>query len=284
MKMLSGYLKNDDENVLNTQYDIAINSCGRYELINRKQFKTHRPGREDFQLLYVAKGKGIFTFNGEENEVDEGTIVLYLPGENQHYYYNNETSPIIYWLHFSGFNALKLLEENSLSNGNIFFVDIKNDLSLIFDKIIKELQLAQGKNFELCNLYIKELLTLCSRYLIEASSPTYKQNKILEEAIEYFNLNFNKVITIKDYANDFNISCCWFIRSFKKYTGTTPIQYITNIRINKAKNLLHSSCFTIGEIANLIGYQNPLYLSRIFKKMVGLSPMNYRQTKVKSKV
>jgi len=279
--MLSGYFKNDVEDVVNTQYDIAINSCGRYELIKRKQFKTNRAGgREDFQLLYVSNGKVIFTFNGEENVVDEGTIVLYLPGEDQYYYYNNETSPVIYWLHFSGFNALKLLEENSLSNGSIFFVGIKNDLSLIFDKIIKELQLAQGNYFELCNLYIKELITLCSRYLIETNSPSYKHNKILDEAIEYFNKNFNTAINIKEYANSCNISCCWFIRSFKNYIGTTPIQYITNIRINKAKNLLHSSCFTIGEIANLIGYQNPLYLSRIFKKIVGLAPMNYRRKKI----
>ena len=277
MKMLSGYFKNDVEDVVNTQYDIAINSCGKYELVKLKQFETYRTGgREDFQLLYVAKGKGIFTFNGEENVVSEGTIVLYLPGEDQYYHYNSETSPIIYWLHFSGFNVLKLLEENSLSNGSIFFVGIKNDVSLTFNKIIKELQLAQGKYFELCNLYIKELLTLCSRYLSEANSSTFKQNKILEEAIEYFNKNFNTIINIKDYANDCNISCCWFIRSFKQYTGTTPIQYITNIRINKAKNLLNSSCFTISEIANLIGYQNPLYFSRIFKKNVGLSPINYR--------
>ena len=280
MKMISGYFKNDVEDVVNTQYDIAINSCGKYELIKRKQFKTYRPGgRDDFQLLYVAKGKVIFTFNGEDNVVYEGTLILYLPGEDQYYYYSNETSPVIYWLHFSGFNALKLLEENCLSNGSIFFVGIKNDLSLIFDKIIKELQLAQEKYFELCNLYIKELLTLCSRHLIEANSPTNKQNKILDESIDYFNKNFNTAINIKEYANSCNISCCWFIRSFKKYIGTTPIQYITNIRINKAKNLLHSSCFTIGEIADLIGYKNPLYLSRIFKKYVGIAPMNYRRTK-----
>lgn len=277
MKMLSGYFKNDDEDIVNTQYDIAINSCGRYELIKQKEFKTHRPGgREDFQLLYVAKGKGILTRSGEEKVVDEGTIVLYLPGEDQYYNYRNETSPVIYWLHFSGFNALKLLEENSLSNESIFFVGIKTNLSLIFDKIIKELQLAQGKYFELCNLYVKELLTLCSRYLIDANSHTYKQNKILEEAIEYFNENFNTSINIKEYANSCNISCCWFIRSFKNYTGTTPIQYITNIRINKAKNLLLSGSFIISEIADLIGYQNPLYFSRIFKKNVGLAPMDYR--------
>ena len=277
MKMLLGFFKNEFRDIVNTQYDIAINSCGKYQLVKQKEIRTYRPGgRDDFQLLYVAKGNATFTLNGEDLVLDEGTIVLYLPGEDQYYHYSNETSPIIYWLHFSGYNALKFLEENSLSNGRIFFVGIKIDIALLFDKIIKELQFAEGKYFELCNLYIKELLTLCCRYVIEANSPTYKQNKVLEEAIEYFNENFNTVINIKDYANDRNISCCWFIRSFKNYTGTTPIQYITNIRINKAKNLLNGDSLTIGEISNLIGYQNPLYFSRIFKKNVGLAPMGYR--------
>jgi len=277
MKMLVGFFKNEFEDIVNTQYDIAINSCGRYELVKQKEFKTYRPGgRDDFQLLYVAKGTGTFTINGEDLDLDEGTLVLYIPGEDQCYHYSNETSPIIYWLHFSGYNALKLLEENGLSSRRIFFVGIKIDLSVLFDKIIKELQFAQGKYFELCNLYTKELITLSCRYVIESNSPTTKQNKVVEDAIEYFNENFNSTINIKDYANDCNLSCCWFIRSFKSYTGTTPTQYITNIRINKAKNLLLGNSLTIGEIGDLIGYQNPLYFSRIFKKNVGIAPSCYR--------
>lgn len=277
MKMHSGYYKNVDEDIVDTQNDIAVNSCGKYELVNRKEFKTVRPyGRKDFHILYVARGRAVFSFNGKEKEADEGSIAVYLPGEAHSYHYSSESSPIVYWLHFSGFNALNFLEKNGLSKSGTFYVGIRNELSLIFDKIIKELQLAQGKYFELCNLYIKELLTLCSRYLIEASSNFSKQNEILEEAIKYFNENFNAAISIKDYANNCNISCCWFIRSFKYYTGTTPVQYITNIRINKAKNLLLSSSFTIGEIAALVGYQNQLYFSRIFKKNVGLAPVEYR--------
>lgn len=140
-----------------------------------------------------------------------------------------------------------------MSGGRIFFVGIKLDISVLFDKIIKELQFAKGKYFELCNLYIKELITLCSRYVIDSTSPTIKQNKIVEDAIEYFNDNFNLIFNIKDYANYQNISCCWFIRSFKNYTGTTPTQYITNIRINKSKILLLGNSLTIGEIGDLIG-------------------------------
>lgn len=277
MKMFCGYMNNYDEDNINAQYDIAINSCGRYEFIKRKLYKTHRPlGRKDFQLLYVAKGESLFTINGEEKLVKEGSIIIYHPNEPQYYCYNTESSPVIYWLHFSGNKAISLLEKNNLSNERIFFIGVKNELTSIFDKIIRELQLVSINYFQLCNLYIIEILTLCSRYIIDSNSNSNNQNKFLDDSIEFFNNNFNTYININDFARSCNISCCWFIRSFKEYTGTTPNEYITNIRINKAKALLNNTYFTVSEILALIGYENPLYFNRIFKKNVEIFPKDYR--------
>ena len=276
MKIQSGFYRNTNEDIVNTEDDISINSCGRYELINQKEFRTIRPGgRKDFQLLYVAKGKGIFMLGGETQTVSDGSIVIYSPGEKQCYEYYLEDSPIVYWLHFSGYDAYNFLKENSLLDHSSFYVGVNSAIPLIFDKIIRELQLTQARHFEICNLLIKELVTLCSRYLIEASSNIYKRNKLLDAAIDYFNENSHTEISIEDYSKKCNISYCWFIRSFKNYTDTTPTQYITNIRINKAKNLLNTGSFTISEVSNLVGYDNPLYFSRIFKKNVGVAPKEY---------
>lgn len=275
MKIQSGFYKYDDEPLLNTQNDISINSCGRYELVHQKQLKTYRPnGREDFQLLYVARGKGVFKINGETLVANEGTIIIYVPGETQDYEYHLQDSPIVYWLHFSGYNALNLLKESNLSSSGTYFIGVSSMLTSIFDKIINELHLSQIKSFEMCNLLIKELLISISRCLL-SSSPNNKNNKMLEAAISYFNEKSNSVISIKEYAHSCNVSCCWFIRSFKDYTGYTPNQYITNIRINKAKSLLETGSFTVSEVANLVGYDNPLYFSRIFKKNVGKAPRDY---------
>ncbi len=73
------------------------------------------------------------------------------------------------------------------------------------------------------------------------------------------------------------MSTSWFIRSLKQYTGMTPVQYIILIRIAKARTLLESTDYSINEIASIVGYDNPLYFSRIFKKHTGSSPANYRK-------
>lgn len=62
------------------------------------------------------------------------------------------------------------------------------------------------------------------------------------------------------------MSTCWFIRSFKQYTGMPPRKYLTSIRVKKAQELLESTDYGIGEIGSIVGYDNPLYFSRIFKK------------------
>ena len=74
-----------------------------------------------------------------------------------------------------------------------------------------------------------------------------------------------------------NISEGWFIQNFKQYTNSTPAQYLLSLRIHNAKVLLESTNYNVTEISNIIGYENPLYFSRIFKKQTGFSPSEYRK-------
>ena len=73
------------------------------------------------------------------------------------------------------------------------------------------------------------------------------------------------------------MSVSLFIRNFKEYTGSTPLQYIVSIRITNAQRLLETTTYTVTEIGHIVGYENPLYFSRIFHKQKGVSPSGYRK-------
>lgn len=79
-----------------------------------------------------------------------------------------------------------------------------------------------------------------------------------------FQWNYNQNINIDDYAASRGMSVSWFIRNFKKYTGSTPMQFIVGIRINNAQMLLETTTYSINEISKIVGYDNQLYFSRIF--------------------
>ena len=72
------------------------------------------------------------------------------------------------------------------------------------------------------------------------------------------------------------MSVSWFIRNFKEYTGSTPTQYILSLRISNAQTLLDSTNYNITEIAEIVGYDNLLYFSRLFRKQSGMSPSEFR--------
>lgn len=73
------------------------------------------------------------------------------------------------------------------------------------------------------------------------------------------------------------MSVSYFIRKFREYTQTTPAQYLLSLRISMAQSLLENTGQSISEIASSVGYENPLYFSRLFHKMTGVSPSTFRK-------
>ncbi len=98
----------------------------------------------------------------------------------------------------------------------------------------------------------------------------------MDNAITYFNTNYNRAINVEEYASSIGMSISWFIRSFRKYTGNTPVQFLTALRMTNAQVLLETTSYSINEIAGIVGYNNPLYFSRLFHKQKGCSPSEYR--------
>lgn len=111
----------------------------------------------------------------------------------------------------------------------------------------------------------------------------YKINQyfINNRVVDYLNTYYNHDFTLDELAAVANFSPYYFIRIFKEETGKTPFEYLMDIRMRKAKELLKLNHLKVIEIADSCCYSSPAYFSTVFKKHVGFSPSGYREIKQK---
>ena len=238
MYINSGYLNNSRTDFKDNSSPLVVGSCGTYRLKTRPKLPTYwQKGRRDYQILYVANGKTHFWFDGKEEIVSAGYMVLYKP----------------------------------------FYCGVLPDYKALFRKIIQELQLCRyGYEDYIASLF-NDILLLVDRQQHEQKKATGDVQEQIERAAAYFNENYNTKISIDDYAESLHISTNWFIHNFKQYAGMSPAQYILSLRMVNAQSLLERTTYNIKEISEIVGYENPLYFSRVFKKEIGKSPAQYRK-------
>ncbi|MBQ8822407.1 MAG: AraC family transcriptional regulator [Lachnospiraceae bacterium] len=280
MYINNAYLNNSLVDIKDKTKPLIVTSCGTYHLFTRPKLPTWRPkGRVDFQLLYIASGKAHFHFGEKEEIVTAGHMVLYRPKEPQKYEYYGVDQTEVYWVHFTGGNVTNLLRSYGLTDDKkIFYCGSDLEYKNHFRAMIQELQMCREDYPEMLEIYLRQIFIKLHRYLQTVSRVDNSQiAEEIDKATMYFSEHYNEDICIEEYAKNHNMSTSWFIRNFKQYTGSTPMQYILAIRIHNAEALLKSNQYNITEIASIIGYDNPLYFSRIFKKVKGLSPSEYRK-------
>lgn len=101
--------------------------------------------------------------------------------------------------------------------------------------------------------------------------------KLYNHVADYMKNNYSEDLSVKDLANMNNVTENQLFYAFSKYADLGPGEYLLRHRLNKASELLIHTEFNIKEIAEMVGYEDPLYFSRIFKKTYGLSPNYYRK-------
>lgn len=275
----SGYLNNSRLDFKDYSKPLVVGSCGTYRLKKRPKLPTFwAKGRRDYQILYVASGKAHFWFDGVEEVVTSGHMVLYQPKEIQKYVYYVEDHPEVFWIHFTGYDVKNILNYHGIPlDKHVFYSGTLPDYKMLFRKIIRELQQCEyGYEDYIASLF-NIILFLVSRQQQESEKTTTSIPEEIEAAAAYFNENYNTKVSVDDYAESLHISTNWFIRNFKQYMKISPAQYILSLRMVNAQSLLENTEYNIGEIAEIVGYDNPLYFSRVFKKEYGVSPAQYRK-------
>ena len=281
MYVNSGYLNNSRVPFREKKKALRILSAGTYQLHSWKRLPTWRPkGRVDWQLVYVCAGEGHFILDGKEVLVPAGNMVLYQPKQEQRYYFLGKDSSQYWFVHFSGRMVKSILKHYEIPlDGYILHTGISYAYEDLFRRMRDELIECSWGYEELLVYLFRCLLIEMNRRLHQAlpMAAGFVRDE-MDRAKDYFREHYNEEISIEQYAVSRNMSSSWFGKSFAAAAGMSPKQYILELRIRNAQLLLETTDGTVSEIAQIVGYDNPMYFSRLFRKAKGLSPQKYRKT------
>ena len=256
---------------------LYVNSCGCEHLYGQDIGSLRPNGRIDYHLLYISEGCCYITENNKEIAAPAGSVIVYLPRERQEYKFHADIDSTSYFIHFTGTACNELLTKFNLASERTYFIGKSTQIENAFNQLIDEFHLKLPFYEYQCHSHLLVILSLISRRI------AYSQNKgelhskkIIEESCRFMYANYSKNIPISQYAKMCNLSESRFSHLFKQCTDSSPSQYILNIKIQRAKELLENTNLSLLQISDIIGMKSQNYFSRIFKKHTKISPLKYR--------
>ncbi len=266
MKIHDGQLS-DTTNIDSNSY-LQINSCGIQVQSHSGKLTYRKQGRRDYHIIYIIDGSCEVEYNGTLSVLKRG-FVLYPPHMAQRYIEQKDTKKL--WIHFNGYSVEEILKEANLSCG-VHHVPP----SPVCEKIFVQLVAEHNKKIVPSNAKGLLLTFLCT--LGKSIHNIQTTNEKIDEAISFITMNYNMEISTWELATSCNLSESRFMHLFKERVGHSPHSYQQTLRINNSLTLLASTQLSITDISMQIGYTDPLYFSRVFKKHTGMSPKQYRAT------
>lgn len=258
----------------NEKYDffskenVNVNSCGFQN--NSDYSIIRRNGRSDYHLLYVYSGYCKALYDTKTYTLLPGNFVMYYPGQTQKYTFENKCCTTL-WLHFSGSAIDEILNDLKLSAG-VYNCTPSEKVSSVFKELVQEFNAKRNKNKFLENSLLIYLLANVSGHVHDEHTANG-----IDKVIMMMHSNYSAEYEPDVYAEMCSLSISRFSHKFKEITGKPPLKYFIDIKIEKSKELLAFSNLKISDVSEMIGYDNPFYFSRLFKKSTGLSPVEYRK-------
>jgi two-component system response regulator YesN len=157
---------------------------------------------------------------------------------------------------------------------------VVHDQDVSLEKQMKLMDVYRFKTLDEVEIWLKEIVRSIISTISESRS--HFMNMQIHRAVDFIDTNYaNDKMSLQDLCRHVLMSTSYFSLVFKQHTGETFIEYLTGVRIGKAKELLHNTTLKFYEIAEQVGYKDPNYFSILFKKHAGTSPKDYREKQVK---
>lgn len=255
---------------------ISINSSGELRVISGSHIRRYE-GRNDYQLIYICEGHCAVTMDDSIQIAYPGDCILYRPGEVQDYLLPKNANSHTYWIHFTGSLCEKLFTSLSLQDVHIVRTEQNREIAHLIARICRYYNLEIPNRELICSGLMQSILGLLSNEVQKENRRRGGENPDqISELISRIKMVPNLKFTVEECAAFCHLSKAHFARIFKQTTGTSPLRFILQIRVERAKELLDFTDRSVAEIAEACGFGDQNYFARTFKKLTGLSPTRYR--------
>lgn len=225
----------------------------------------------DLYLLFYIK-RGSLEISGGQNTVTacEGSVVLLDCHVDHEYSCPNYAE--FYWIHFSGCSSPQYCSYLTEQFGTHFSAAHVKSLEQKFHSFIYS-SLPSGTNEHVISTTLHDILA----NLAAPKSNSLNRELPISPAIEYIHKHYAAVITLDTLAQLCHMSVYHFIRIFKRHLNVTPHEYLLSYRLNQAKHMLHTSSFSIENIAIECGFNSASHFARAFKANTQITPAGFRK-------
>ena len=268
---------NDQLEQNNDHKPLIVTNCGYYIAHNKKYSFFKAPSKsQEWLLVYLHKGRIRLPHNNNEI-VEGGTILVFLPEEKLHYNFLEDEINERYYIYFKGTYLSTYMKQLLLDEpSGVYHIGESNTLISYFIEIMDDFKIHDFDADIFRTTTLMRLLAHIHKKLPNVLN-SLKGKEELYPLIEYMEKNYSDQLSLENYAKLSNMSVPSLMRNFKKQFNVTPHAYLNNIRLTQAQNLLQTTNLSITEIAQQVGFVDPLYFCKFFKKQTQCSPSEYRK-------
>lgn len=258
--------------------DLHITDIGYYPQA-RHHYRERPNGSDQLILIYCVGGQGEIRTKEAVQAIGSDQFFI-IPAGMPHSYRSDVQNPwSIYWIHFAGSKAAAYAR----LGGQVVSIERTktsriNDRIELFSEIFRNLDRGfSTEALEYVNQCLPHLLasfTHLSQFrLIKESG----EKDIVAQSINFMLENLTKKLKLEDIAAETSLSASHFSRLFVNRTGHSPIDYFIQLKIQRACRLIDNSGWSIADVSREMGFDDQFYFSRVFRKVMGMSPNEYRK-------
>lgn len=243
------------------------------------KFSLHR--HKDFcELIFIVSGRGEYTVNEKEYQVQSGDLVLVNQGAG-HMQTSSPDAPLIAWNLSLRVSARGDLPENHLildqAPAVVFTGQHQDTIKQCCEEIFREMSEKQEGYCRMALIWAERYLLLAERLLPQTLLPENPEGGLAWRVKAYLDENFNQIVTLDTLEEIFHVNKYHIAHELKRVYQISPIRYAIDRRLGEAQNLLCCTKQPVTEIAKEVGYDNVHYFNRLFQKRFGMTPTEFRR-------